>query len=184
MSHSAREALETLLVRSALDTLTWSEQSFALAGTAAVPTFDRAQDPMTFIATIGFAGEKIRGSVVLITSAAVICAMQPETLRVEASAEPAARDLLGELSNMVLGRLKNNLLKHGVLVLLATPTTTASGRDLVVSAGDGAPRWHALTCGAGTIFLRVAAEFAADVVLDPGSSKAEAPMDEGELTFL
>jgi CheY-specific phosphatase CheX len=108
------------------------------------------------VASIGYAGEKVRGALVLIASRSAI-----ESWLV-ALGEPSAGadvcDTLGEFSNMLLGRLKGRLLAEGLPILLSTPTTAAgSGLRLARSAGSSAllsfagPGW--------TLEVRIGATF-------------------------
>jgi CheY-specific phosphatase CheX len=181
-SDGTREVLDQLLVRSALDALAATEQPFEDGGQTATAGA-RGDDDGTFVANIGFVGDELRGSIVLLTSARVVRAMQPDYVRPDVTTEAVVRDLLGELANLVLGRLKNNLVKRGVLVLVATPTTM-SGRELEVSSPSAAP-WSALTCPEGTIYARLDADFSGCPSLEEEPSPdAESPMDAGELTFL
>jgi len=86
------------------------------------------------VASIGYAGEKVRGALVLIASRSAV-----ETW-LWAIGEPNGGsdvcDTLGEFSNMLLGRLKGRLLAEGLPVLLSTPTTAAgSGLRMARPAG-------------------------------------------------
>ena len=79
-------------------------------------------------AIIGFAGEKVRGALILCASNTSI----ERWMAVLGAGPGEENDTLGEFSNMLLGRLKGRLLAEGVTLLLSTPTTT-SGSDLRLS---------------------------------------------------
>jgi CheY-specific phosphatase CheX len=86
------------------------------------------------VASIGYAGDKIRGALVLIASRPAIESW------LWALGEPNGGgdvcDTLGEFSNMLLGRLKGRLLSDGLPILLSTPTTAVgSGLRLARPAG-------------------------------------------------
>jgi chemotaxis protein CheX len=70
-------------------------------------------------AVIGFAGKQMRGSLVLFAYPGVLRASYPTP------GEVSEEDLLGwagELSNQLLGRIKNKLLTRGITIDLSTPT--------------------------------------------------------------
>jgi CheY-specific phosphatase CheX len=82
------------------------------------------------VAFMGYAGDKVRGALVLVASRPAI-----QTWLValgEADPNVDVCDTLGEFSNMLLGRLKGRLLPAGFPILLSTPTT-ASGSGLRLS---------------------------------------------------
>jgi chemotaxis protein CheX len=179
---TARAVLETLLVRSALEVLETSTLRFEESGTSttSATTLDDDGSRPSFAANIGFVGDQLRGCLVVVTTAHVVQSMQPEDLRPFAESEEAVRDLLGELANLMLGRLKNQLLKRGAVVLLATPTTM-SGRDLRISSTEASP-WHVITCSEGTVMIRLEADLSeCGPLVEVSSSEAEPPMDEGEM---
>jgi CheY-specific phosphatase CheX len=82
--------------------------------------------------TIGFAGEKLRGAIVMTTSSNTVRDWQSTIQETTAG----VCDALGEFSNMLLGRLKGHLRGEGVTILISTPTT-ASGRELVLASAQG-----------------------------------------------
>jgi CheY-specific phosphatase CheX len=83
-------------------------------------------------AIIGFAGARMRGSLVLTTTIAAVARW-----REAIDASPGdARDTAGEFANMLLGRFKGHLLAEGWPILMTTPTT-AVGRDLAITHTEG-----------------------------------------------
>ncbi|AKU94384.1 hypothetical protein AKJ09_01048 [Labilithrix luteola] len=101
------------------------------------------------IATIGFAGTKVRGSLVLVARRVTAEALRPNEIVSIASIgaigaktdEGMLGDVLGEFANMLLGRLKNKLLARGVELLLGTPTT-ALGRELALTPSSETSAWY------------------------------------------
>jgi CheY-specific phosphatase CheX len=93
-----------------------------------------------------------------------------------------ARDLLGEFSNMLLGRVKNRLLPHGVAVVVSTPRTLLD-RDVVeqVSAPEGeASVCLHFTAECGRLAVRL------DLSPEPGFAWTEVELEvpaEGEVLF-
>ena len=85
------------------------------------------------VSYIGFTGDKIRGAIVMTASPASVRSWQSAIGETTAS----LCDTIGEVSNMLLGRLKGHLLMDGVTIMLSTPTT-ASGKEVSFSATAGA----------------------------------------------
>jgi hypothetical protein len=79
-----------------------------------VAAADPARAPVAFHGVIGFSGKGIRGRLILGSSIEPLEACNP------ARSVPA-RDWLGELSNQLLGRIKNQLLLYRVELSVTTP---------------------------------------------------------------
>jgi CheY-specific phosphatase CheX len=108
------------------------------------------------MAIIGFAGEHMRGSLVITAKASSVEAWRGPFGNIEASAD--VRDILGELTNMVLGRLKGKLLAEGLPILMSTPTTARG--PAVMLARSGRPEEQLTFAGEGwSISARVDAAF-------------------------
>ncbi len=163
------ECGETLFLGSGLTTtrLEWDEE--------------RAFPGGSVVAMLGYAGEALRGSLVLQTGWDVAKKLGPDGLY-EGPVEDTLRDVMGELANQLLGRLKNRLLPAGVVLNLATPTTACGSEVRLGSASVGRSRWIAFSCGAGPILIRFDASFAPDFRLgDLDAAPEAAPMTEGDL---
>jgi hypothetical protein len=110
-------------------------------------------------------------------------------------------DVLGEMGNMLVGRLKNRLLTRGLTLFSGLPTSGLA-RKMRLKAGEGtASAWHRFALDNGPLFLRLNATFDQDFVLaeeptaDPStastssvasidSSGATAPVGaEGDMMF-
>lgn len=131
------------------------------------------------IATIGFAGAKVRGSLVLVTRRTTAESLRPEEVASK-SDEGMLGDVLGEFANMLLGRLKNRLLARGVELLLGTPTT-AVGRELVLTPSSGASAWYVFEVdGAGDANVSTRASRRIHVRLETEMDPALAIADEPE----
>ncbi len=123
-------------------------------------------------ASIGYTGESIRGSLVLLTSARVASTWSPDCVLDEV----ALCDIVGEFSNMLLGRLKSRILPHGVTLSIALPIS-AIGRDLrVLSSPGGTTLWQTFHGDAGDVHVRLDltldAGFAMYAVAEPDASAA------------
>lgn len=135
------------------------------------------------MAVIGFAAENVRGAVLLLTSRAVVDALQPDEVRATGLPEDVLlRDVLGEFANMLLGRVKNQLAARSLAPMVATPTTIV-GDDLALPAPkSGLSAWHRFSCGAGDIFVRLDATFEADFALAPETEEtSSARLREGDM---
>jgi len=86
------------------------------------------------VAIIGFAGDRMRGSLVLTAAVRSIDRWRMPFGGVDATTD--ARDILGEVANMVLGRLKGKLLAEGLPILMSTPTT-ARGAGVALARTGG-----------------------------------------------
>ena len=136
----------------------------------------------TVASIIGYAGDTMRGALVLVTSREVVTALQPEDLREELKGnDDAACDVLGEFSNMLLGRLKNLLLGRGVILMLATPTTAVGTALRIATPAEGTAAWHEFSSAAGPVFVRFDAMFDPDFALEDARGADTGAVAEGDL---
>ena len=115
----------------------------------------------------------MRGSLVITARASSVGAWRVPFGNVDKSAD--VRDILGELTNMVLGRLKGKLLAEGLPILMSTPTTARG--PAVMLARPGGPEEQLVFAGEGwSISARVDAAFDHDFGLQeaPAAVAAEA----------
>jgi len=123
--------------------------------------FGRDPLPESLVSSIGFTSETFRGVLVLGLSPETAARCLPPNLRRPEMAEEYLADWTGELSNQLLGRLKERLARVGIDIALSTPTNFY-GRDF-------------RHCCSGALFERclgfggegeVVVEFKADVAAD------------------
>lgn len=124
------------------------------------------------VAVIGFAGEEMRGSLVLRASLASVDAWRKPF---DVDHETDACDMLGELANMFLGRLKGKLLAEGLPILMSTPTT-ARGPAVILAPAGGPEDQLAFAGEDWRLSVRVDAAFDASFGLEdaPTAVAAEA----------
>jgi hypothetical protein len=125
-------------------------------------------EPASSVASvIGFAGESMRGAVVLYASSDTVRHWEP---RRDSSAPLAlVHDKIGEFANMLVGRLKYRFLLRSVSFLFGTPTT-ASGPGLSVLAASGeSSRWLRFDGPGGALHVRL------DAVFEPGFAFKSGP---------
>jgi CheY-specific phosphatase CheX len=79
-------------------------------------------DHCDFCAIIGFSGVKIKGTLLLAATKELLDYSHPSKAMGMDVGEEDYADWIGEISNQVVGRLKNSLLKFGVNAALTTPT--------------------------------------------------------------
>ncbi len=90
------------------------------------------------VSVIGFAGEGMRGALVLVAAPSAVMAWL-QAVDGGGTSEDLC-DTIGEFSNMLLGRLKAKLLPEGLPILLSTPTT-AIGLNLGLAASGATSKW-------------------------------------------
>lgn len=75
----------------------------------------------TVVAVIGFSCAEIRGALGLAIPPEIARALHPATLAGDNPDDFAVHDWVAEMANQFLGRLKFQLMRHGVTVWLTTP---------------------------------------------------------------
>lgn len=135
------------------------------------------------MAVMGYASDKVRGALLLFTSPAVVTALKPpEVVARAVTAEDVLRDVLGEFANMLLGRVKNHLVRRALAPFLATPTTVF-GADLKLPAPtSGISAWHTFSTPSDAVFVRFDATFEPGFVLEP-VQEAPGMLAEGEMVM-
>jgi CheY-specific phosphatase CheX len=118
MDVSAWGRLNDMVVGCALDT-------FQRAGVAVAAGADRAelQSELTNVAVLGFGGRQMRGAVLLAASDELLVSSFPKPAVRGGLDRDALLDWSGELLNQLVGRVKAELGKHGVIIEPGTPTT-------------------------------------------------------------
>lgn len=143
---------------------------------------DGAITEPSIVASIGFSGEILRGSLLLRASAESFRLSLPTEIAVLLDDDDATSDWAGELANQLLGRLKNQLAHHAVEVFLSTPVVVI-GRELRhVAAGPVRTRDHVFAGETGVIRITLEAMVPADFVLTL-TAGGDAGIAEGELAL-
>lgn len=134
----------------------------------------------TVLASIGFGGDYFRGNVIIASS---LAAAKPLCPPIQGALDDATVcDMFGEVGNMLLGRMKNEILRLGVTLHIGLPATA------LVPPGRMAPpredaSWHAFHLPGGPCFIRLAATFEKAFELTRSEGKSAPIGVEGDLLF-
>ena len=150
------EILGRELVHAALEV--FEESGVALEDSLRTPASPSSTDPM---AVIGFGGDMVRGAVALEAPLGVIQASHPE----RSSDAADLIDWLGELSNLLLARLKSKLRGASVAIQLGVPMTFAHASQ--ASAASCPCVQYRLRAPAGWVLVSLAADVAPAFRLSP-----------------
>lgn len=122
---------------------------------------------------IGFTGDDIRGSLML------ACSREPLELA-HRGEEVAMRDWLGELTNQLLGRVKNRLLTFGTVIHCSTPVVLSGER---IAPIESQPLGHLFTADGGVVSVWFDTEVRPGFVLTPIDDVSEIGVEGETLLF-
>jgi hypothetical protein len=110
------------------------------------------------LASVGFGCEGAGGSLLLLAPRETVQAIEPAA--VGGAGLDAECDAVGELANMLVGRLKNQLLHRDVVLLLGTPLTTiARAARVLATHGSTSSAWFGVDFPTGRLLVRLDARF-------------------------
>lgn len=118
---------------------------------AEVPKLDEA-----VLATLGFGGDELRGSLLLVASPAVWRRVGLAGLTEETLVVAQLCDMAGELCNLIVGRFRKRLLRLGIDLGCGVPTS-AYGQFTVPRLPAASALYvgaHELATSAGPLFMR------------------------------
>ncbi|HVH44044.1 MAG TPA: chemotaxis protein CheX [Labilithrix sp.] len=148
------EEFELVLVDSAQGMFAAYEKACTHAGPWTPPP---PADEDLVVAAIGFAAEHTRGNLTLISARSVVKALMPAEMG--GPADAALCDVLGEFANMLLGRLKNQLLPRGVALMIGMPTMAIVKEIRLKPGEESSSVWHRFVVDDGYFFMRFDATF-------------------------
>jgi hypothetical protein len=99
-------------------------------------------------AVLGFTGDHLRGSVLVVGTVSAIAASNP-------SPDSGPGAWAGELANQLVGRFKNDLLRYGIDVTMSIPVVLTATRIQPLSRRAREPIELAVGPGAMTLLLEV-----------------------------
>jgi hypothetical protein len=111
---------------------------------------------LLFCGVVGYSGEQMRGTLLLATSREPLGRTSPTT-------EGSLREWIAELSNQLLGRIKNKLLTRGVTLHLSTPIVLRGQHLAPLSRTELVP--FAFACEGGAVCVWFDAELAPGIDL-------------------
>jgi hypothetical protein len=123
---------------------------------------------LMFCGVIGFAGDDLRGSLLL------ACSKEP--LAAAGDSPKAIRDWLAELSNQLLGRVKNRLIMLGATIYCSTPIVLR-GDHLAPIENQPLPQLFQTNGGVASVWFE--AEVRPDLILAQSPDQS-ATVQEGE----
>jgi CheY-specific phosphatase CheX len=138
-----------------------------------------ATGPDTIVASIGLAGVDFRGALVIHAPPAFFQRSYPASLKRTVISDAQMIDWAGEISNQLLGRLKNRLCQFGLDFAISTPTVVR-GDKLVLNAAIPSSVQHGLRVGEARadIVLNVAHDSGGPLL--PASGQPQVASLEGE----
>jgi CheY-specific phosphatase CheX len=136
-----------------------------------------------FASTIGFTCGANRGVLVLTASRVLALGSLPANLRLGEVEARMVADWTGELSNQMLGRLKNRFHGAGVEISLSTPTVFAGREMRHFAIPSSVYRSLLFTGGGGLLLIEFQADFGEDFYLGEGGDEGGAGAAEGEVLF-
>jgi CheY-specific phosphatase CheX len=140
-----RKAIEELLLPATRELL------HATGGDRVAPPPIDAREAI--LASIGFGGTDMKGALALVGVEPTVRTLVAEVFQTTADNDALLCDMVGELSNLLLGRYRSTLLRTGIEILPATPVTIrASGIDVQHAYGKDAT-WHAFSTATGAFWL-------------------------------
>jgi CheY-specific phosphatase CheX len=111
---------------------------------------------IAFCGIVGFTGDQMRGAVLLASSAEPLGRTLPST-------DASLREWIAELSNQLLGRIKNKLIRHGVTLHMSTPTVLRGQHIAPISSTPIVP--YTFSSGGGLVCVWIDVELVAGVDL-------------------
>lgn len=147
--------------------------------------FDGRDEPeesaQEMVGIIGFTGTEMTGNLMISTSRDIVERSNPLPTEQGIAGEVALRDWVGELSNQLLGRLKNKLLRYGATLEMSPPVTLYGVRVHCVIPRSPDAKPFVFSSSSGD---RVLIWF--DALFEPGfkldaDAEGEACQEEGDL---
>lgn len=125
-------------------------------GVAAVTTAEVAQihvgSSTSVVATLGFTGDLVRGSLLVVAKAESLQMSHPMSALGADVKETDVNDWSGEIANQVLGRLKNGLLKYALNLKMSVPSVVRGASLQIVGASGSECLLRAARGSSGLVF--------------------------------
>ncbi len=144
---------------------------------------DDARPDPGLIAVIGFSGDTMRGALGVTAPSPAIAALHPLASAREL-AEDDLEDWLAELANQLLGRIKGELLDHGVTLWTAAPVLLRGISLRIASRSYEGLRAYSFVGAAGRLVVWIDFKFPADLTLERLPADRQHHHNPGELLLL
>jgi CheY-specific phosphatase CheX len=141
----------------------------------------RADVDSPLTATIGFTSPNLRGLLVLTLDRGLAARSLPPNLGKEKPGDVIVADWTGELSNQLLGRLKNRFHATGIDISLSTPIVFM-GKEMRHFTNQS-PIHRMLFFADGRVLVELQANFDRDFEIEEDSEDLEPSQPEGEALF-
>jgi hypothetical protein len=132
-------------------------------------------DALCVCGVMGFGGKLVRGSLVLAATREPLERTNPDGFG-------SQRDWVCELSNQLMGRIKNRLLSAGVEILLATPAGLSGVNLAPTQSRLRAPQVFAAADGFVCVWIDYECAAGFELAVPPAAS-SEAALPEGEMVL-
>lgn len=181
MTPESKQILDEILSDCTLKLFESNDYPLRFVGTCAEDGPALAGDAIA--AVVGYVADDLRGALAIIAAPATVTASRPQVIRtrVPVPAEEEIRDWAGELSNQLLGRVKNQLLKRGIAFELATPITIFASELRMPMRRATYGGWLRFEAEHGTIAVRFALHAPKEWDLPAVDEAASPTQAEGEL---
>lgn len=123
---------------------------------------------------IGFTGDEMRGTLVLTCYGSLVA---------EGDGRADKRDWIGEMSNQLIGRIKNKFLPYGITIWISTPVALRGFKLELISDNAEAAVKSAFSCPGGGAVAFFDAELADGFELQEATEELEEQQLEGELVL-
>jgi hypothetical protein len=133
------------------------------------------EHPLVFCGVIGFSGDEMRGSMLLATSKEPLGRTSPST-------DASLREWIAELTNQLLGRIKNRLFSHGVQLHMSTPVVLRGMHISPVFRGTELVPFY-FTCDGGIVCVWFDAEIKPDLDLTQTAGTSDVAVEGTGLFF-
>jgi hypothetical protein len=137
------------------------------------PSVRRPSQEVVLCGIIGFTGDDLKGSLML------ACSREPLELARDGG-DVTMRDWLAELTNQLLGRVKNRLLAFGTVIHCSTPVVLGGERIAPISSQ---PLGHLFTADGGVVSVWFDTVVRPDFTLSPPTEDVELACEGATLLF-
>ncbi|MBX3187064.1 MAG: hypothetical protein KF819_08620 [Labilithrix sp.] len=137
----------------------------------------------TVLGTIGFGGPHLRGALSLLAQVAMWERSMPVAVGPPPFSDQLLADFVGEVCNLLVGRFRNRLLRHGVMVLPSTPTAVCGAHIEMPRFAAATSAWYELEAQTGAVHARFDVTFDESFVFDGEDAVAVEPNDADLILF-